>query len=122
MKPILFAAVAACLLTACHRERSPKEVVAQYATAIQANDYRKALDYTALPDGDKEAVLSLLENYAPSDEQAIASFEVTDETIDQKEGTADVSLTVHYATGKTEKQRIPLVKNDDGKWVVKDIM
>ena len=121
MKPILFAAITACLLTACHREESPKDVIVQYATAIQANDYQKALEYTALPDGEKEAVLSLLEDYAPDNELTIASFEVTDEHIDPKEGTAEVNLTIHYATGKTETQRIPMIKNDEGEWLVKEI-
>ena len=121
MKPILFVAIATCLFTACNREKSPKDVVVQYATAIQANDYQKALEYTALPDGEKEAILSLLDEYAPSEEQTIASFEVTDEKIDKGTGTAEITLDITYATGKTETTCIPMIKNDEGEWLVKEI-
>ncbi len=121
---LILVAIAACAAFYFLKSNGPTSVAEKYITALQKGDYKGALEYTALDQKTKDQYLALLNEKAGQekpDKDLIVSFKIIDETIDKEAGTAVVTASVTYANGETKEQKIPMTKDPEAGWLVKDV-
>ena len=119
--------IIACVMVACSSGNSPKGTVEKYTEAIIKGDYRTALEQVAFK-GTPEEVAQKRERYATlcedkvkngqKDKDKLVKYEITDEQIDEENGTATVTATLTYADDHTKEDTMKLIKDEDGKWLI----
>ena len=124
---VILVAAVVCLTAACSGGNNPKAVAENYAAAIIKGDYKAAFDYVYFGDDKEEAqqkkeqILALVEEKVKNgvpDKSRMEKFTIVEEQIDEENGTATMTAMVTYGNGENRTEKISLLKNDEGKWMI----
>lgn len=123
MKKILVTFMIGCMtmfMASCS-DNTPRGVAQQAIKCLMEEDYKGYIDLIDIPEDKKEGYALLYEEKIAKHSQTvkIKSFEIVDEQVDEKAGTAQITVEFINGDGKEQKDRIDLVKNDEGKWKIK---
>ena len=125
MKKILAMFVIGCMamVMASCSSNSPKGVAKQAVECLKQKDFKGYVDLLDIADGKqdlKEGYVQMLESKTAKQPQAvdIESYEVVGEQVDEKNGTATVTMKLVDSKGKEKEQRINLVRNGKGEWKI----
>jgi hypothetical protein len=123
---LALAALCALIVSSCGNsarravaDNTPEQVVTEYYTAVQANDFPKALSLSNISEEERDLVSEILD----STQVVVHNFKVLGSTIDPDGTTALVDLhlvTSHalHPDSISDDIKVPCVISD-GKWVVK---
>lgn len=129
MRKLMIAALVcalACVMAACS-SNTPKAAAAKYTEAVIKGDYKSALElvyFKGTPDEAakrREQYVSLCEEKAKNgikDKDKLTSYKITDEQIDEENGTAVVTAELTYADGHSKTDNMKLRKAEDGQWMI----
>lgn len=123
-KMLLFVTAALFMLTLCScSESTPEDVTEKAIKCIIDKDYKGYVDmmyfkkeYT---DEQKQQLVALVQDKMDKEvekKEGIKDFSVG--TPDVKDNEASVPYTLTYGNGDTKDDRMKLVKNEDGKWMI----
>lgn len=120
----LFATMTVCLMmvalmSSCGDSNTPEAVASKAVECMMKKDFKGLVDLTALSDQEKAGVVQLLEEKGSKklDQQGgIKSFEIVDQQIDEKDGTATVKVKYVYGNGDDDTDTMQLIKGEDGQW------
>ncbi len=111
--------------TACSGGNTPSGVVADAYDAFIDKDYAEFVDYIHQQDGvtkqEREEFIQMLEEKGEmSIEQTggLVSYEILSEEIAEDGQSALVKTKLTMGNGKTDDERVRLVKNADGEWKI----
>jgi len=125
MKKLLsFAAVALFMLTLCAcSESTPEEVTAKAIKCIIDKDYKGYVDMMSFKeektDEQKQQIVVLVQDKMDKEierKEGIKDYSVGVPDVHDKE--ASVPYTLTYGNGDTKNDRMKLVQNEDGKWMI----
>ena len=125
----LFAVVAMTLaLCSCENSNTPAKVAEKSIEYIQDKNYEAYVDliYIEEKEGEetkyqKEELVVLLRgkmDMALEKKQGLASYKIVSEEISEDGKSAVVEAEIVYGDGSTDKEKVNLVKNDAGEWML----
>jgi hypothetical protein len=125
----LFAVVAMTLaLCSCGNSNTPAKVAEKSIEYIQDKNYEAYVDliYIEEKEGEetkyqKEELVVLLRGKIDKTlekKQGLASYKIVSEEISEDGKSAVVEAEIVYGDGSTDKEKVNLVKNDAGEWML----
>ena len=125
----LFAVVAMTLaLCSCGNSNTPAKVAEKSIEYIQDKNYEAYVNliYIEEKEGEetkyqKEELVVLLRgkmDMALEKKQGLASYKIVSEEISEDGKSAVVEAEIVYGDGSTDKEKVNLVKNDAGEWML----